>query len=197
MLGESEKKVRDLFNDARRDQEKFGTNSKLHAIIFDEIDAVCKSRIHNGFVREAVYDNVTAQLLAEIDGMVYLDNILLIATTNILETIDLALIRPDRLEAVIKIELPDASARSNIFDVYTKALIRNGALNQDVDINNIIRCSAGMTGAHVERIVRLAIHAAMRRDILNQDKFDLTEEEAEDLEVCNQDFIEALSKVSS
>ena len=54
-----------------------------------------------------------------------------------------------------------------------------------------------MTGAHVERIVRLAIHAAMRRDIRNRDKFDLTEEEAEDLEVCNQHFIEALSKVSS
>ena len=116
--------------------------------------------------------------------MVYLNNILLIATTNILEAIDPALIRPDRLEAVIKIELPDASARSNIFDIYSKALIRNGALNQDVDINNIIRRSAGMTGAHVERIVHLAVHTAMRRDILNRDKFDFTDEEAEDLEVC-------------
>ena len=43
MLGKSEKKVRDLFNDVRREQEKFETNSKLNAIIFDEIDAVCKS----------------------------------------------------------------------------------------------------------------------------------------------------------
>ena len=77
MLGESEKKVRDLFNDAHRDQKKCRTNSKLYAVIFDEIDAVCKSRIHNDLVRGAVFDNVTAQLLAEVHGMLSLDNILL------------------------------------------------------------------------------------------------------------------------
>ena len=43
---------------------------------------------------DTVRDNVTAQLLAEIDGMIYLDNILLIGTTNILEAIDPALLRP-------------------------------------------------------------------------------------------------------
>ncbi|CAF2828135.1 unnamed protein product [Rotaria sp. Silwood2] len=128
--------------------------------------------------------------------MIYLDNILLIGTTNFLEVIDPALLRPGRIEKVIKIELPNAVARSAIFDIYTKALIRNGALNQDVDINHIINRTEGMTGAHVERIVRLVVHAAMRRDILERDKLDITEEQGEALEVCNRDFIEALSKIS-
>ena len=112
-------------------------------------------------MRDTVYDNVTAQLLAEIDGMISLDNILLIGTTNILEAIDPALLRPGRMEKVIKIELTDVAARSAIFDIHTKALIRNAALNEDVDINYIIRRTEGMTGAHVEQIVRLAAQAAM------------------------------------
>ncbi len=44
MLAESEKKIRDLFEDARCDQKNFGASSKLHVIVFDEIDAVCKNR---------------------------------------------------------------------------------------------------------------------------------------------------------
>jgi SpoVK/Ycf46/Vps4 family AAA+-type ATPase len=167
VLGESEK-MRDLCEDARHDQQNLETNTKLHVIVFNEID-----------------------------GMIYLVNILLIGTTNILEAIDPALLRPGRIETISKIELRNITARSNIFDIHTKALIRNGALNQDVHINNIIRRTEGMSGAHVERVVRLAIQAAMRRDIVDRDKFDITEEEAEDLEVCNQDFIEALSKISA
>ncbi|CAF0881682.1 unnamed protein product [Rotaria sordida] len=197
MLGQSEQNIRDLFEDARQDQRNFGSNSKLHVIVFDEIDAVCKNRTQSSSVRDTVHDNVTAQLLAEIDGMIYLDNILLIGTTNILEAIDPALLRSGRMEKVIKIELPDAAARSAIFDIHTKALIRNAALNEDVNINHIIRRTAGMTGAHMEQIVRLAVQAAMRRDILKRDKFDITEEEAEALEVCHRDFIEALSKITT
>ena len=88
MLGESEKKIRDLFDDARRDQKAFGANSQLHVIIFDEIDTVCKNRTHNGLVRDIVHNNVTTQLLAEIDAMAYLDKILIIRTTNFVEEID-------------------------------------------------------------------------------------------------------------
>ncbi|CAF1392972.1 unnamed protein product [Rotaria sp. Silwood1] len=195
MLGESEKKIRELFDDARRDQKVYGANSKLHVIIFDEIDAICKNRAHSGLVRDTVHNNVTAQLLAEIDGMVYLNNILLMGTTNFLEEIDPALLRPGLIETVIEIKLPDATAPSQIFDIYTKALLRNGALNQDVNTNNIIQRTEGMTGSHVERLVRMATHAAMKRDIIERNKFDVTEEEGDTLEVCNRDFLEALSKL--
>jgi vesicle-fusing ATPase len=197
MLGESERKIRDLFEDARRDQQTRGYDSDLHVIFFDEIDTVCRNRAHPSVMRESVHDNVTTQLLAEIDGMVHLDNILLIGTTNILEAVDPALLRLGRIETVIKIELPDATARSHIFDIHTKSLIRNGALNEDVDIEHIIRSTEDMTGAHVERVVRLAIHVAMRRDILCRGKLDITQQEGEDLQVCNRDFIAALAKIQA
>ncbi len=87
-------------------------------------------------------------------------------------------------------------AGSIIYDLYTKVLIRNGPLDEDVDINNIIHCTNGMTGAHVERVVWLAVQVAMRRDILHRDKFDIIEEEGEALEVYNRDFIEALSEIN-
>ncbi|CAF5223340.1 unnamed protein product, partial [Rotaria magnacalcarata] len=111
--------------------------------------------------------------------------------------IDPVLLRQGRIEKAIKVELPNAAARSAIFDIYTEALIRNAALHQDVDINNIIRRTEGMTAAHVEQIGRLAVHAVMRRDILGRDKFDITEEQTEALEVCNRDFIDTLSKLST
>ena len=68
-------------------------------------------------------------------------------------------------------------------------------MNQDVNINNITRSTEGMTGSHVERVVRLATHAAMQRDIIERDRFDVTEEEGEALKVCNRDFLVALSKI--
>ena len=152
--------------------------------------------MHHDLVRNNVNDNVTAQLLSEIDGMIFLNTIFVIGTTNALEAIDVALLRPGRLETIIKIELPDSTARSSIFGIHTKVLLHNGALNQDVDVNSIIRRTAGISGAHIARIVRLPIHAAMQRDILNRDEFDIIDDEADKLAVCNQDFIEALSEMN-
>ncbi|CAF3203897.1 unnamed protein product [Rotaria sp. Silwood2] len=60
MLGQSEQNIRDLFEDARQDQRNLGSNSKLHVIVFDEIDAVCKNRTQSNSVRDTVHNNVTA-----------------------------------------------------------------------------------------------------------------------------------------
>ena len=74
-----------------------GPNSGLHIIIFDEIDAICKSR---GSVAGAsgVHDTVVNQLLAKIDGVEQLNNILVIGMTNRRDMIDEALLRPGRME---------------------------------------------------------------------------------------------------
>ena len=64
-VGESEKNIRLLFEDAETDQKKFGLNSPLHMIIFDEIDAICKQR---GTVTGStgVADTVVNQLLSKV-----------------------------------------------------------------------------------------------------------------------------------
>jgi len=91
--------------------------------------------------------------------------------------------------------LLDDKGRLQIFDIYTKTLLRNGILQADVDINHIIQNTEGFTGAQIEHVVRLAIHNAMRRDILNKGRMEITNDEADQLQVCNEDFILALSKV--
>ncbi|CDY39223.1 BnaA03g50350D [Brassica napus] len=63
-VGETEKNVRDLFADAEQDQRTLGDASELHVIIFDEIDAICKSR---GSTRDGtgVHDSIVNQLLTK------------------------------------------------------------------------------------------------------------------------------------
>lgn len=80
-VGESERKIRDLFADARTDQQELGDESDVHIIIFDEIDAICKSR---GSSRDStgVNDSVVNQLLTQIDGVDSLNNVLVIGMTN-------------------------------------------------------------------------------------------------------------------
>ncbi|CAF3799473.1 unnamed protein product [Rotaria sp. Silwood1] len=196
MLGESEHKIRNLFEDARRDQKLYGSDSTLHIIVFDEIDAICKRRTdHSDGIRSHVEDNVTLQLLTEIDRIFHLDNIFFIGTTNNINSIDPALLQSGRIDTTVEVGLPDSEGRLQIFDIYTKPLLHNGILEADVGIDYIIHNSEGFTGAQIEHVVRLAIHNAMRRDIVDKGRIDITSEEADQLQVCNQDFILALSKV--
>ena len=80
-MGGSEEKIRELFADAEKEQAEAGDASMLHIIIFDEMDAVMKSR---GSSRDntGVGDSIVNQLLSKIDGVDSLNNILIIGMTN-------------------------------------------------------------------------------------------------------------------
>lgn len=80
-VGGSEEKIRELFADAEKEQAEAGDASMLHIIIFDEMDAVMKSR---GSSRDntGVGDSIVNQLLSKIDGVDSLNNILIIGMTN-------------------------------------------------------------------------------------------------------------------
>ncbi|KAF4749278.1 hypothetical protein FOZ63_007893 [Perkinsus olseni] len=124
-VGQSEAKIRELFADAEEEQKKEGDNSQLHIIIFDEIDAICRQRgtVSGG---TGVNDSIVNQLLAKIDGVDSLDNILLIGMTNRLDMIDEALLRPGRLEVHVEIGLPDEEGRNEIFNIHTKQMREHG-----------------------------------------------------------------------
>jgi vesicle-fusing ATPase len=109
-----------------------GPNSGLHIIIFDEIDAICKAR---GSVAGAtgVHDTVVNQLLAKIDGVEQLNNILVIGMTNRKDMIDDALMRPGRLEVQMEISLPNEQGRSQILDIHTSRMREFKKLHADVD----------------------------------------------------------------
>ncbi|KAL6525436.1 hypothetical protein OROHE_015743 [Orobanche hederae] len=102
-FGETEKNIRYLFADAEKDQ---CDQSELHIIIFDEIDAICKSRGSTGD-GIGVHDSILNQLLTKIDGVDSLNNVLLIGLTNRKDLLDEALLRPGRLEVQVEISFPD------------------------------------------------------------------------------------------
>lgn len=123
-VGQSEENIRALFRDAELEYKSKGDNSQLHIIIFDELDAICKQR---GARQDntGVGDSVVNQLLAKMDGVEQLNNILVIGMTNRLDMLDEALLRPGRFEVQLEISLPDQQGRHQILKIHTKTVLRS------------------------------------------------------------------------
>ncbi|CAM6123309.1 unnamed protein product [Calypogeia fissa] len=162
-VGESEEKVRKLFEDAEKDQERYGDDSELHVIIFDEIDAICRARGSRD--RPSVLDTVVNQLLTKIDGVKSLNNILLIGMTNRKELLDKALLRPGRLELQIEIGLPDEEGRAQILQIHSSIMKQSSCLSDDVDLESLAARTQNFSGADLEGLVRSATSFALRRHI--------------------------------
>jgi vesicle-fusing ATPase len=163
-VGGSEQKIRDLFADAQAEYKSKGDSSQLHIIIFDEIDAICKSR---GTVKDntGVSDSVVNQLLSMIDGVDSLNNVLLIGMTNRKDMIDEALLRPGRFEVQIEITLPNEEGRFEIFQIQTKDLLKNEMLDNTVHLNELAKLTVNFSGAEIAGLVRTASSYAMNREV--------------------------------
>ncbi|VDN58116.1 unnamed protein product [Dracunculus medinensis] len=168
-VGESEANIRKLFADAEEEWKRCGANSGLHIIIFDEIDAICKQR-GSVAATSAVHDTVVNQLLAKMDGVEQLNNILVIGMTNRRDMIDEALLRPGRMEMQMEISLPDEFGRLEILEIHT----------------------ARMSGAEIEGLIRAAQSLAMNRLIKNDGKICLDTNDIDKFMVTVDDFNYAL-----
>jgi len=150
-VGESEKAIREIFRRARQYSPVI--------VFFDEIDALTPVR---GMSSDTyVTERVVSQLLTEMDGIVSLDNVIIIAATNRPDIVDPALIRPGRLEKLIFIPPPSREERVEIFKIHTK----NMPLAKDVDLYKLAEITEGYTGADIEALVREAGLRALREDI--------------------------------
>jgi proteasome-associated ATPase len=85
-------------------------------VFFDEMDSLFRTR--GSGVSSDVETTIVPQLLAEIDGVEGLENVIVIGATNREDMIDPAILRPGRLDVKIKIERPDAEAARDIFRKY-------------------------------------------------------------------------------
>ncbi|XP_017771802.1 PREDICTED: vesicle-fusing ATPase 1-like [Nicrophorus vespilloides] len=190
-VGESEANVRRLFADAEEEQKRAGSNSGLHIIIFDEIDAICKSR---GSVagNTGVHDTVVNQLLSKIDGVEQLNNILVIGMTNRKDMIDEALLRPGRLEVQVEISLPNEEGRFQILNIHTTRMKSFKKINPDVDNKELAILTKNFSGAELEGLVRAAQSTAMNRLIKAANKVEVDPEAIEKLLVNRADFLHAL-----
>jgi vesicle-fusing ATPase len=149
---------------AQEEYKREGDNSELHVIIFDEIDAICKSR---GSSRDGtgVHDSIVNQLLTKIDGVDALNNILLIGMTNRRDMIDEALLRPGRLEVHVEIGLPDEEGRVQILTIQTADMKQSGLLGSDVHLGDLAARTKNFSGAELAGLVRAAASGALNRQI--------------------------------
>ena len=190
-VGETEKKIRDLFANAEKDQKENGDESGLHVIVFDEIDSLCKAR---GTVTSGtgVNDSAVNQLLTKIDGVDSLNNIIVIGMTNRKDLIDEAILRPGRLELHIEIGLPDEKGRLQIFNIHTKKMRENKVLDDDVDLAQLAKMTKNYTGADIESMVKLACSNALSQGInFSNSKINFTKEH----KVNMKNFLDAFGEI--
>jgi vesicle-fusing ATPase len=134
-VGGSEKLVRDLFADAEAELRMYNgdiTKSGLYVVVIDEIDAVFRTRSSAEDSGEVARASAVNQILAKLDGINGLGNVLVIATTNRLELIDGALLRPGRLEVQVPVPLPSSEGRREILQIHFNALRKNGRLSKQL-----------------------------------------------------------------
>jgi proteasome-associated ATPase len=111
-VGETERKIREIFQKAK---EKAAEDVPV-VVFFDEMDALFRTR--GSGISSDVETTIVPQLLAEIDGVEGLKNVIVIGASNRQDLIDPAILRPGRLDVKIKIDRPDRAAAADVLAKY-------------------------------------------------------------------------------
>lgn len=170
----------------RSTDKKKGRESKLHLIILEEADFLLKERSVDDSTSK-FRDSVVNQLLSKMDGVNELNNFLVVATTNRLDLVDTAFLRPGRFDVQLKIDLPNKLSRQQILRIKTEKLRRNELLDSEVDLEAIAQRTGGFSGARLAGLVNSAKRSAFQRYALD----------GGDLKVSQKDFrIDIDSRIS-
>ncbi len=181
--GESEKALRDLFEEAEKNAP---------AIIFlDELDSIAPKR---GEVTGEVERRVVAQLLSLMDGLKERKNVIVIGSTNRPEALDMALRRPGRFDREIELGVPDTQGRMEIFQIHSRGM----PLADDVALEDYAARTYGFVGADISAVSREAAMNALRRILpeIDLDEPTIPKEILDRLVVQKDDFEAALREVS-
>jgi len=167
-VGKSEEGMRKVFERARQ--------VSPCVIFFDEIDALAGKRgVEMG---TKVTERVLNQMLAEMDGLEDLSDVLIIGATNRPDMLDPALLRPGRFDKILLVGAPEDEGRLQVLKIHTK----NMPLAKDVDLKDLSKKTAGYTGADLESLTREAAMIALR-------------ESKDAKQVTREHFEEALKKI--
>jgi len=154
-VGESEKAIREVFRKARM--------ASPSVVFFDEFDALVRRR-GMGFGDSGVTERVISQLLTELDGILTLEDVVVIAATNRPDIIDPAVLRPGRFDRLIYVPEPDEKTRLEIFKLYTKDM----PLETDVNLEVLTKMTKGYSGADIQALCREAALNALRKSIASK-----------------------------
>lgn len=168
-IGEGTKFVKSIFDLARE---------KAPSIIFiDEIDAIAARRIEVGTSGEREVQRTFMQLLAELDGFRPLGNVKVVGATNRLDILDPAVTRPGRLDRMLKVPLPNAKGREEIFKIHTAKM----SLDSTVDLKALAEKTLKFSGADVKAACTEAGYFAIRSG---------------NAKICMADFEKAIAKLA-
>src|SRR5258706_7704317 len=154
-VGETERKIREIFVKAK---EKASEDVPV-VVFFDEMDALFRTR--GTGISSDVESNIVPQLLAEIDGVEGLRNVIVMGASNRPDLIDPAILRPGRLDVKIKIDRPDQTGAADIFHKYLTTEIPIAADETSQ--------TGGDTQAAVDRMITTAIEAMY--DLSEENRF--------------------------
>lgn len=180
--GESEERLRKIFEDARE--------SGTAIIFFDEIDSIGTERDDGGDVE----NRLVGQLLSLMDGLDSGDDVIVIGATNRADTLDPALRRSGRFDREILIGAPNEQGRKEILEIHTKDM----PLADDVDLDALAAQTNGYVGADLAALAREAALEAIRNTFEGDN---VTVEEVmsggvgNDIEVTMSEINRAMSRV--
>jgi cell division protease FtsH len=160
-VGESERKIREVFTRARQ--------SAPAIIVFDELDSFASAR--GMYTNSGVEHSMVNQLLTELDGFRDNEMVFVVGTTNFPESLDAALLRPGRLEFKLHIPYPDAEDRRSVLRIYDRKL---GLQLSDAALDHAVKQTGYATddgtlwsGDHLQALCRRLARMRLRNQRLD------------------------------
>jgi len=179
--GESEKRLREIFDDAG--------NTAPSIIFIDEIDSITPKREE---VSGDLERRVVAQILSLMDGLSSRGELIVIAATNRPNALDPAIRRGGRFDREIEIGIPNRNGRLEILYVHTRGM----PLEEALDLNDIAEITHGFVGADLYALCKEAAMKTLERALPDLDvKTDIPTEVLQSLKVTREDFRKALKKI--
>ena len=151
-VGETERHIRTIFSRAR----DMASDGYPVVIFFDEMESLFRTR--GSGTSSDVETTIVPQLLAEIDGVEALQNVIVIGASNREDMIDPAILRPGRLDVKIRVDRPDATGAQEIFNIYLTAEV---PLHPDETLEH------GSAPAAREQMISKSVEALYARNAAN------------------------------
>ncbi len=178
-VGESERAVREIFRKAKQ--------ASPSLIFFDELDSVVPTR--GSGTDSHVTERVVSQFLTELDGLVELKDVVVLAATNRPDLVDRSLLRPGRFDRLIYIPLPDIASRRKILKIHLSKM----PVSESVTVEWLAEITENYSGADIETLCREAGMLALREHI----KPGMSKEELilDDITINKDHFERALERI--
>lgn len=151
VVGETEKKIRALFNQAHKDVQELGENAPLNLFFIDEIDGIVPDRSASNL--QSYMTPQVNEFLTSLGKAMELGNVVFFAATNRYHSLDNALLRWGRLGTHIEIPNPNEELRAKLFETYFVHLNQKHLLEK-MDLKDLAKMSEEFSAADIEGVVK-------------------------------------------